>query len=79
MEFLCAAKEKRRSFRVFVAEGAPSKILVIDYKRNQVFLYLLQFSYVSLVLSDIRGTLLVKNWLQRDFKLQLSLILLFLP
>ncbi|XP_050215854.1 uncharacterized protein LOC126666960 [Mercurialis annua] len=23
MEFLCAAKEKRRSFRVFVAEGAP--------------------------------------------------------
>ncbi|KAL9257216.1 Translation initiation factor eIF2B subunit beta-like protein [Drosera capensis] len=24
MEFLCAAKEKKRSFRVFVAEGAPS-------------------------------------------------------
>jgi len=23
MEFLCAAKEKKRSFRVFVAEGAP--------------------------------------------------------
>lgn len=23
LEFLCAAKEKKRSFRVFVAEGAP--------------------------------------------------------
>lgn len=23
VEFLCAAKEKKRSFRVFVAEGAP--------------------------------------------------------
>lgn len=23
MEFLCAAKEKKRSFHVFIAEGAP--------------------------------------------------------
>lgn len=23
LEFLCAAKEKKRSFRVFIAEGAP--------------------------------------------------------
>lgn len=23
LEFMCAAKEKKRSFRVFVAEGAP--------------------------------------------------------
>lgn len=30
MEFLCAAKEKKRSFRVFVAEGAPrSSVSVI--------------------------------------------------
>ena len=28
MEFLCAAKEKKRSFRVFVAEGAPRFLLV---------------------------------------------------
>ena len=33
MEFLCAAKEKKRSFRVFVAEGAPrlEKWLIFDY------------------------------------------------
>lgn len=28
LEFLCAAKEKKRSFKVFVAEGAPR--LVVD-------------------------------------------------
>lgn len=33
MEFLCAAKEKKRSFRVFVAEGAPrlEKWLTFDH------------------------------------------------
>ena len=28
LEFLCAAKEKKRSFRVFVAEGAPRSELI---------------------------------------------------
>lgn len=27
LEFLCAAKEKKRSFRVFVAEGAPRLVV----------------------------------------------------
>lgn len=28
LEFLCAAKEKKRSFRVFVTEGAPRSDLI---------------------------------------------------
>jgi translation initiation factor eIF-2B subunit beta len=28
LEFLCAAKEKKRSFKVFVAEGAPRLVVV---------------------------------------------------
>jgi translation initiation factor 2B subunit (eIF-2B alpha/beta/delta family) len=27
LEFLCAAKEKKRSFKVFVAEGAPRLVV----------------------------------------------------
>jgi len=29
LEFLCAAKEKKRSFKVFVAEGAPRFVVVV--------------------------------------------------
>ena len=28
LAFLCAAKEKKRSFKVFVAEGAPRLVVV---------------------------------------------------
>lgn len=40
MEFLCAAKEKKRSFRVFVAEGAPRFLLVasVCWKPKGLFL-----------------------------------------
>lgn len=31
IEFLCAAKEKKRSFRVFVAEGAPRFVELITF------------------------------------------------
>lgn len=33
LEFLCAAKEKKRSFRVFVAEGAPRSELIAKASR----------------------------------------------
>jgi len=29
-EFLCAAKEKKRSFKVFVAEGAPRFVVMAN-------------------------------------------------
>lgn len=28
LDFLCAAKEKKRSFKVFVAEGSPRLVVV---------------------------------------------------
>jgi translation initiation factor eIF-2B subunit beta len=71
LEFLCAAKEKKRSFRVFVAEGAPR---FVQGKRIMFTWY--NFDFLSLydILLAIRyqGHLLAKELVTRG--LQTTLI-----
>ena len=42
-EFLCAAKEKKRSFGVFVAEGAPKFVLDTIYLYHKKAIVLVPF------------------------------------
>lgn len=44
IEFLCAAKEKKRSFRVFVAEGAPRSVLLSFLEYRKVTFLVPEFS-----------------------------------
>lgn len=77
MEFLSAAKEKKRSFRVFVAEGAPRSASMLLALHIPLFFSPLLFLH-NLFLSYILGTKDMswpRNWLQRVCKQQLSLIL----
>jgi len=40
LEFLCAAKEKQRSFKVFVAEGAPRlAVVAIRHLHEMMVIY----------------------------------------
>lgn len=84
IEFLCAAKEKKRSFRVFVAEGAPRFVQVATPFLQGIHLFppllLCDSSYLFYLVFHlgIRGIFLPKNWLREDYKPQSLLILQYL-
>lgn len=77
LEFLYAAKEKKRSFKVFVAEGAP-RLVVVPISYLQRMLITNRFVYILLMTvrcslcmqSDIRDISLRRNWLLKDYRPQ---------
>lgn len=55
-EFLCAAKEKKRSFQVFIAEGAPKYVIDANqsipfYGPGKSFLHLFFIIHCSFVMN----------------------------
>ena len=73
LEFLCAAKEKKRSFRVFVAEGAPrfSVSFFLRFIITIVSVHLTQFYRLPILLYYIgryQGHLLAKELVARGLQ-----------
>ena len=80
MEFLCAAKEKKRSCRVFVAEGAPGFVQVavanMFYKAKTFLLSCFNFDILPVTVFfpllgvnlGIKGIFLQKNWSQEVYR-----------